>query len=239
MTGRHRACRRPGAQCHRTKNAATHGVGQPSQIVDCDVRIARIGLLCPEVECIGVGSEQVGGAAERLDDTRSQRLLEHRKYVVSHPRARKRRVVVGRVVPRLESAFVDGRAQRDATEPEQRPHVVASNRGHPRQRTTTGAARKSEQHGLCLVIKGVAEEYACCSDARCGRIKGVVARPARIVFRPLAGDRNHVDGIGTEAARTFADSSRALSRVRCPTVVNDDRTGTKASARCFECRRGE
>ena len=86
-------------------------------------------------------------------------VLEHRQHPVAHPDAGVGGVVVVRVVPRLEPLDLAGGDGVVAAYAEQRAREDAEGRPHPLQRPPARAAGQAEQHGLGLVVEGVAEQH--------------------------------------------------------------------------------
>ena len=116
-------------------------------------------LLGEVVERVGVLAQLLGGAGERLGDAGTELLLHDGQHGAAHPHPRERAVVVLRVEPRLEPGIGARLHGRGAADAEQRPHGTARSPRHALQARRPAAPREPEQHGLGLVVEGVAEQH--------------------------------------------------------------------------------
>ncbi len=149
-----------GAQGHEAHHPTSYGGGQRAQRVERH-RVGQAGhrLVGEAVEVLHVDPQLVGGAGQRLCDTRAELGLEHRQHPLPHPGSRVRRVGVVGVVPELDALDLAGGDGVGAGDVEQRPPVAVEAAPHARDRASTGATRQPEQHRLGLVVAGVAEQH--------------------------------------------------------------------------------
>ena len=102
--------------------------------------------------------EHVRGAGERGGDPGPELLLQHRHHPVPDPGPGEPGVVVVRVGPEREALGHAGRLRLRPGEVEQGPPERVEGAAHAGDRAAARAAGEPEQHGLGLVVEGVAEE---------------------------------------------------------------------------------
>ena len=115
------------------------------------------------VEGVGVLAQLVGGAGQGGGDPGPELVLEHRQHPVPHPDPGEPRVVVVRVVPALDALGpAGGLGLRRGSRRAAGGGSASKRAAHPGERPAARAAGQPEQHGLGLVVEGVAEQH----DAR-------------------------------------------------------------------------
>ncbi len=141
---------------------------------------------CVGVEGLTVVAQLCGGPGERLGDAAAEHLLQQRHHLAAEADAGETGVDVVRVVPEGQALRPARRRRVRAPQTEQRPQPGWVPGLHAGQRPGSRAAAEAEQHGLGLVIEGVAEQD--------GRV-GVRAGDAQGAVPGAAGGR-----LGTAAA---------------------------------------
>ncbi len=97
--------------------------------------------------------------ARVVGDPRPELLLQHRQHGAPHPHPGVRRVAVVRVVPELDALDLAGGDGVGAGHVEERAHVRGRRpRRIPASDRPPEPAGQAEQHGLGLVVAGVAEQ---------------------------------------------------------------------------------
>jgi hypothetical protein len=142
------------------------------------------------VEGVGVLAELVGRAGERLGHAAGEHVLQQREHLVPQPDAGEARVGVVRVVPHREPR-TRGPGRR-AADGQQRPQERRVPPPHARERTGTGAAAEAEEHGLGLVVEGVAEQDRAVGVRAGGAERGPAGAAGRGLDTARPGD---VDGV--------------------------------------------
>lgn len=119
-------------------------------------------LVGERVEVVGVGAQEVGGAGERLRQTRAEVLGEGREDR-ARPGAGEGGVGVRRVVPGVEAGGGARRAGRRPVDLKERAGEGDApsrrRRGHAGEGAGAGAAQESQEDLLGLVVAGVAEQH--------------------------------------------------------------------------------
>ena len=156
------------------------------------------------IEGLAVFAQLLGCASQGVSDTRSQLGLEQGQHGASYSDAGVSGVIVLRIEPRIETSIgtrLHGGLTPDA---EQRSAVEGGSRRHPLQACGPAAPGESEQHGLGLVVEGVAEEYRGGTEFCGDRVeRGVACRTGRRLWSALAGyvDARHAHRIESQLAR--------------------------------------
>ena len=147
------------------------------------------GLVDHLVERLRVLAQLLGRAGERFGDARPELGLEHRQHMLASPHAQVAGISVVRIVPGLESFRGARRTRRLAPDGEERTDprravVVHPHGRHALQAAGAGSAGQPQQHGLRLVVEGVAEQHGCILGPRDPPQRGVAGGPC-VGLRPL------------------------------------------------------
>ncbi len=170
--------------------------------------------------------------------------LEHGQHLLAHAHARVGGVGVVRVGPRLEAGVGAGLHGGRAPDAEQRPAVATGRGGHALQAGGAASAGEAEQHGLGLVVEGVAEQHELGAGSTVVWRSSTAYRAARAA---ASGPPSVPTSTRDDGHRVEAQLPRLVGRARghgirtvLQAVIDDHRAGPPSGSRRLERgRRGE
>ena len=152
--------RAPRVQCGRAQHPRPHRAGQRGKGGGGQLGVAAHPLRLRDFfEHLGIIPQLASGPRQRLGHSGSERRLERGQRVEPDPDPGEPAVGVVRVRPRAQAERRARRGRDGPAHAEQRPGEDAAARRHARQRPGAGPAGEPEQHGLRLVVEGVAEQH--------------------------------------------------------------------------------
>ncbi len=199
------------------------------------------------VEGLGVFTELLSRARERLGDAGSELGFQHRQRPFAHAHPGEAIVGVVRVVPDLKSGCCAELPRDGAPHAQERSKpadavLVLAQRRHPLQAGRPGAAGETEQHGLGLVVESVPQK----DGLRSGILRLLTQHPVPGLSRRCLGTAVGVDahrrdgGVQSEGGRTVGDERGDLRGPVLQLVIDDQRGGAESELWRLEGgRRGE
>ena len=184
------------------------------------------------VERLGVLAQRDRSAGERLGDPAAEHLFQQWQHLRPKPHPGESGIGVVRVGPGGQAQFGAGGMGEAASQAQQRSEPGRIGGTHAGDRAGTGAATQAQQHGLGLVVEGVAEQHR---FRAAGGVQRGVPRGAGGGLGPAFGahsDGQHPGLDATEVKCLPARRPRDRFRAGDQTVVDDEGHGGQ------DCRGG-
>lgn len=150
------------------------------------------------IQVLSVRRHKRSGASQVGHNVSAKRRHQCRHHIRAHPRPRKRRINVVRVVPNAQTHCRTSRSAHSTRDSEQRPHkhnpIALLDGGHPCDPPRPSPTRQCQQHRLRLIILRMPQQN------RAGRVplshlnqRPIPRIPSRRLRPPRRPDRNGYD----------------------------------------------
>jgi hypothetical protein len=197
-------------------------------------RRGRQRLLGQLLQGVEVGLQLFGGARQRLGDAAGQHVLQQRQHLLPEPDAAEPGVAVVRVLPGRQPQRPAGRLGIGAPQRQQRAQVTVLLSPHAGDRARPRPASQPEQHGLGLIVGGVAEQHQALVEERPQRrVAGGPGSTLRAAGRADV-DPQHLDRVQPELVAQDADPFGLGGRAVLQAVIDADQARRPAGAGAVE-----
>lgn len=157
---------------------------------------------------------------EMVEGPASERGLDGRQHRRAQAAPRVAGREIGRILGPRDASRVEKAPQLGARGAEQRADQGRPHLAHSGQPAKAGAAQKTEQHGLDLVVAGVPEQDEAAAFARGDLLQRSVAPPPQRVLVAAAGIERGAVERGAASLGRCADQRRLAGRLRPEAVVD-------------------